>query len=187
MDAVIIDIWADLAHLDSYLAKVALESALAEWEHGDEVEVVWHAYQVDRPSTYDAHRLVHLATARGRGDVARELAMKAFVTEQESPTDHDVLRRLGAEAGLEVEAVEALLGSDDHGYDVRVDEATAAQIGFGDAPYLVVDRKYGVGGPQPSAVYTSALQYARDHADEAPEERGASVCGGACGSCACGA
>lgn len=183
----IIDVWADLAHLDSYLAKVALESALAGWEHGDEVEVVWHSYQVERPATYDAHRLVHLAAAAGRGDVLRELMMKAFVTEEEPPADRDVLRRLGLEAGLGAAEVDALLDSDDHGYDVRVDEATAAQIGFAAAPYLVIDRKYGLSGPQPDSVYVSALGYARTHADEAPEERAASACGGACGSCACGA
>jgi predicted DsbA family dithiol-disulfide isomerase len=183
---VIIDVWADVAHLDSYLCKVALESALADWD-GDDVEVVWHSYQVDRPSTYDAHRLLHLATAKGRGDALRELMMKSFVTEQESSTDPDVLARLAGEAGLDAEAVRGLLDSDDHGYDVRVDEATAAQIGFTEAPYLVIDRKYGVGGAQPDATYTAALTYARDHADELPEERASSPCGGGCGSCACGA
>lgn len=187
MVVVIIDIWADVAHLDSYLAKVALESALAEWEHRDEVEVVWHSYQVARPSTYDAHRLVHLAATQDRADALRELMMKAFVTEEESSTDRGVLLRLATEASLAGAEVEALLDSDDHGYDVRVDEATAAQIGFEAAPYLVIDRKYGVGGPQPGAVYVSALEFAREHADESPEERAASVCGGACGSCACGA
>jgi predicted DsbA family dithiol-disulfide isomerase len=184
---VIIDVWADLAHLDSYLAKVALESALADWEHSDEVEVVWHSYQVARPSTYDAHRLVHLAAAEGRGDALRELMMKAFVTEEEPPADRDVLRRLALEAGLDTIAVDGLLDSDDHGYDVRADEATAAQIGFTSVPYVVIDRKYGVAGPQPGSVYTSSLTYARDHADETPQERATSVCGGACGSCACGA
>ncbi len=187
MGAVIIDIWADLAHLDSYLAKVALESALAEWEHGDEVEILWHAYQVERPKTYDAHRVVALAAAAGRADQLRELMMKAFVTEQESPTDPAVLLRLAIEAGVDAADTERILGNDEYGYDVRVDEATAAQIGFGAAPYLVIDRKYGVGGPQPSGVYMNALQYAHDHVDETPEERGASVCGGACGSCGCGA
>ncbi|WP_205304894.1 DsbA family protein [Nocardioides sp. 616] len=183
----IIDIWADVAHLDSYLAKVAWESALAEWEHSDDVQIVWHSYQVDRPSTYDAHRLLHLAGTTGRGDVARELMMKSFVTEEESSTDRAVLLRLAGEAGLDPVAAEALLDSDQHGYDVRVDEATAAQIGFAEAPYLVIDRKYGVGGAQPTAVYLSALNYARDHENETPEERTASACGGACGSCGCGA
>lgn len=183
----IIDVWADLAHLDSYLAKVALESALADWEHSDEVEVVWHSFQVERPATYDAHRLVHLAAAGGRADALRELMMKAFVTEEESPTDRDVLRRLALEAGLDAGDVEGLLDSDDHGYDVRVDEATAAQVGFASPPYLVIDRKYGLSGPQPGSVYVSALGYAREHAGEAPEQRAASPCGGGCGSCACGA
>ena len=189
---VIIDIWADLAHLDSYLAKVALESALAEFEQapsdGDPVQVLWHSYQVARPATYDAHRVVHLATTKGRDQVLRELMMKAFVTEEETSTDRSVLLRLAGEAGLAADEVEQLLDSDDHGYDVRADEATAAQIGFDTVPYLVVDRKYGVGGVQPSEVYLSALNYARDHADETPEERASAGCGGgACGSCGCGA
>lgn len=184
----IIDVWADLAHLDSYLAKVALESALAEWEHRDDVQVTWHAFQVERPSTYDAHRLLHLATQVDRGDVLRELMMKAFVTEEESPMDRDVLARLAAEAGLDSDVVGGLLESDDHGYDVRVDEATAAQIGITSVPYLVIDRKYGVGGVQPSETLVGAFDYAHAHAGEAPQERVGGGCGGgSCGACGCGA
>jgi predicted DsbA family dithiol-disulfide isomerase len=184
---VIIDVWADLAHLDSYLGKVALESALAGFESDDEVTVLWHSYQVDRPSTFDAHRLVHLATAQGKGDALRELMMKAFVTEEEAPTDRAVLTRLALEAGLDADGLEAFLDSDDHGYDVRYDEATAAQIGFTSVPYVVIDRKYGVGGNQPTETFAAALTYARDHANETPEQRAASGCGGGCDGCACGA
>lgn len=183
----IIDVWADVAHRDSYLGKVALESALAEWEHRDEVQVVWHAYQAQRPLTYDAHRLLHLANESGRGEALRESMMKAFITEEESPADREVLTRLALEAGLAASDVEALLDSDDHGYDVRSDEATAAQIGFTDLPYVVIDRKYGIGGALPGATYTAALTYARDHVGETPEERAAAGCGGSCAGCACGA
>lgn len=184
----IIDVWADVAHLDSYLGKVALESALAAWEGPDEVEVVWHAYQVDRPATYDAHRLLRLAAEQDRDDALRELMMKAFVTEEEAADDATVLVRLAAEAGLGAEAVQQVLDSDDHGYDVRADEATAGQIGFNQVPYVVIDRKYGVGGAQPSQTYTAALTYALEHADETPEQRASSPCGGGgCGSCGCSA
>lgn len=184
----IIDVWADLAHKDSYLAKVALESALADFEDPEGVQVLWHARQVDRPSTFDAHRLVRLAEAHGRGDALRELMMKSFVTEEESPTDRAVLRRLAGEAGLEATSVEQVLDSDDHGNAVRTDEALAAQIGFQEVPYFVIDRKYGVGGAQPTATLAAALAYARDHAHESPEERtGGGCCGGGGCACSCGA
>ena len=64
----IIDIWADVAHLDSYLAKVAWESALAEREHSDEVQIVWHSYQVDRPQHV---RRAPAAASRRRGGPRR--------------------------------------------------------------------------------------------------------------------
>ncbi len=42
-----IDIWADVVCPWCYIGKRRLESALASFEHHDEVEVVWHSFELD--------------------------------------------------------------------------------------------------------------------------------------------
>ncbi|WP_067441276.1 DsbA family oxidoreductase [Nocardioides jensenii] len=42
-----IDVWSDVVCPWCYIGKRRLESALAEFEHADDVEVVWHSYELD--------------------------------------------------------------------------------------------------------------------------------------------
>ncbi|WP_107704923.1 DsbA family oxidoreductase [Nocardioides allogilvus] len=42
-----IDIWSDVVCPWCYIGKRRLETALSTFEHADEVEVVWHSYQLD--------------------------------------------------------------------------------------------------------------------------------------------
>ena len=45
-----IDIWSDIVCPFCYVGKRNLELALAEFEHRDEVEVVWHSFELDPPA-----------------------------------------------------------------------------------------------------------------------------------------
>ncbi|WP_221090180.1 DsbA family oxidoreductase [Deinococcus aquaedulcis] len=42
-----VDIWSDIACPWCYIGKRRLESALAQFEHRDRVEVVWHSFELD--------------------------------------------------------------------------------------------------------------------------------------------
>src|SRR5918997_2522167 len=57
-------------------------------------------YDVRRGSTFDAHRLTHLAAAHGLGDAMVERLFRAHHSEGELLSDHAVLERLAVEAGL---------------------------------------------------------------------------------------
>ena len=46
-----IDIWSDIVCPFCYVGKRNLEQALAEFEHRDEVEVVWHSFELDPSAT----------------------------------------------------------------------------------------------------------------------------------------
>ncbi|WUE13201.1 DsbA family oxidoreductase [Nonomuraea sp. NBC_00507] len=50
-----IDIWSDVVCPWCYIGKRRLESALARFEHADEVEIHWHSFQLD-PSHPKGHR-----------------------------------------------------------------------------------------------------------------------------------
>jgi predicted DsbA family dithiol-disulfide isomerase len=67
-----IDIWSDVVCPWCYIGKRRLESALADFEHGAEVEVVWHSYQLDpgAPSEPTESVAEHLGHKYGGGPAA---------------------------------------------------------------------------------------------------------------------
>lgn len=139
-------------------------------------------------SSYDAHRLVHLARSLGREDEVTARVMRGWYTEGAALGDHETLVRLGVEGGLEERAVRELLGSDDFGIDVRTDEALAGQIGITSVPTVVLDQKYGLTGAQPVEVVLRALQQVWDLQGTEPEPVAAGGgCGGGCCGGGCGA
>lgn len=100
-------------------------------------------------STFDAHRLVHLAEAHDLQDPMKERLLQAHFTEGELMADHDTLVRLALEVGLEEQEVRELLAGERYADEVREDERTAGELGISAVPTFVVDRKLGVSGAQP--------------------------------------
>jgi predicted DsbA family dithiol-disulfide isomerase len=117
----------------------------------------------DHGNTFDIHRLLHLARARGRHGELLDLAYRANFAEERSVYAQDTLVALGIEAGLDEAEVRAVL-ADPTAYadEVRADEREAAQLGANGVPFFVLDRRYGVSGGQPAELFTQALQQAWD-------------------------
>ena len=109
-------------------------------------------------STFDAHRVLHLAAAHGLQDAMKERLMRAYLTEGELVGDAEVLERLAVEAGLPREEVLQLLAGDRFAADVREDERTAAAFGIHAVPFFVVDRALGASGAQPPEVLGEFLR-----------------------------
>ncbi|WGP09385.1 DsbA family oxidoreductase [Streptomyces sp. SH5] len=115
----------------------------------------------DHGNTFDIHRLLHLAKARGRQDQLLTLAYRANFAEERSVFDGEVLVALAEEAGLDADEARAVL-ADPAAYadDVRTDEREAAELGANAVPFFVFDRRYGISGGQPSEVFVQALEQA---------------------------
>ncbi|MGW6582031.1 DsbA family oxidoreductase [Streptomyces globisporus] len=115
----------------------------------------------DHGNTFDIHRLLHLAKARGRQDELLTLAYRANFAEERSVFDDEVLVALAEEAGLDAAEARAVL-ADPEAYadDVRTDEREAAELGANAVPFFVLDRRYGISGGQPSEVFVQALEQA---------------------------
>ena len=64
-----IDIWSDVVCPWCYIGKRRLEAALADFEHADRVEVVWHSYLLDPGTPRDSTESVaeHLGRKYGGG------------------------------------------------------------------------------------------------------------------------
>lgn len=115
----------------------------------------------DHGSTFDIHRLLHLAKARGRQDELLGLVYRANFAEERSVYDPETLVDLAVEAGLdEAESRVVLSDADAYAEQVRADEREAAELGATGVPFFVLDRRYGVSGGQPAEVFTQALEQA---------------------------
>lgn len=111
-------------------------------------------------NTFDAHRLLHLARARGVEDAMKERLLLACFTEGEPIADKETLARLASEVGIDAEAARAALMSDAYADDVRADEAKAHAMGVTGVPFFVVGGKYGVAGAQPPEMLLEVLERA---------------------------
>jgi predicted DsbA family dithiol-disulfide isomerase len=126
-----------------------------------EAEGIAMRFSEARPgSTFDAHRVLHLAAARGVQDAVKERLLSAYLCEGELVSDHDALERLAAEAGLEKDDVAAVLAGDAYAEAVRADEAEARGLGATGVPFFVLDRAFGVSGAQPADLLLEALERA---------------------------
>ncbi|MFH8470123.1 DsbA family oxidoreductase [Streptomyces sp. NPDC017991] len=116
----------------------------------------------DHGSTFDMHRLLHLAKERGRQDELIQNLYKANFAEERSVFgDDERLVELAVDAGLDADEARKVL-ADPAAYadEVRTDEREAAELGANGVPFFVLDRKYGVSGAQPAEVFAQALEQA---------------------------
>jgi predicted DsbA family dithiol-disulfide isomerase len=100
-------------------------------------------------STFDAHRVVHLAAEHGFQDAMKERLLLAYFSEGELMSDPATLVRLAVEVGLSEDDVREMLAGDRFADEVREDERTAAAFGITAVPTFVVDRSLGVSGAHP--------------------------------------
>jgi predicted DsbA family dithiol-disulfide isomerase len=145
-------------------------------------------------NTFDAHRLLHLAKEHGLQQELGARLFDAYLTEGRHIADHEVLKQVAVEAGLDEIEAKDVLTSDRYAQAVRGDQAQAQQYGISGVPFFVVDHKYGVSGAQPAEALLEVLQNAWTEShpltmvDPAPAPAvgvDAGTAGGACddGSC----
>ncbi|WP_328313611.1 DsbA family oxidoreductase [Streptomyces sp. NBC_00442] len=159
----------------------AMEENVASHAHAEGLGYL--AEGRDHGNTFDIHRLLHLAKARGRQGELLDLAYRVNFAEERSVFDAAVLAEIAVLAGLDADEVQAVIG-DENAYadEVRADEREAAELGANAVPFFVLDRKYGISGGQPSEVFTRALEQAwQEHTPAlaviAGEGDGADACG----------
>ncbi len=221
-----IEIWSDIACPWCYIGKRRFESALARFEHRDEVRVTWRSFELDPAapderggeraarlaekygitvdraremerqmtetaasegldfrfniarsgSTFDAHRVVHLAAEHGLQDAMKERLLRAYFGEGELMSDHDTLVRLAGEVGLAEDEVRQMLAGDRLAEEVREDERTAHAFGISAVPTFVVDRAIGASGAHPPEALLELLREGWARRAPAPVIAGGEAC-----------
>ena len=127
-------------------------------------------------NTFDAHRLLHLAAAKGLQGAMKERLLRAYMTEGEAIGDRAVLARLAGEVGVPEADATAMLESDRYTREVREEEGAAREMGINGVPFYVVAEKYGLSGAQPADVLLQALNKAWEALPEEGTAEG-EVCG----------
>jgi predicted DsbA family dithiol-disulfide isomerase len=122
-------------------------------------------------SSFDAHRLVHLAKRHGLQDAMQERLFRARFTEGRLVSDLETLVELASEVGLDGVEVRAMLAGTDLADDVREDELTAQQLGISGVPMFVVDRAFGMSGAQPAEQLLDLLEHAWEAGDGVDQPR----------------
>jgi predicted DsbA family dithiol-disulfide isomerase len=78
---VLVEIWSDIACPWCHIGKRRFEAALAQFEHRDEIEILWRSFELDpnAPPVRDGDRAVHLARKYGT-TVERAREMQEHMT-----------------------------------------------------------------------------------------------------------
>lgn len=76
-----IEIWSDIACPWCYIGRRRLESALAQFDHRDQVEVIWRSFQLDPSAPREYNGSINQMLSEMKGiDLRRAEAMHAHVT-----------------------------------------------------------------------------------------------------------
>ncbi|WP_342032550.1 DsbA family oxidoreductase [Mesobacillus boroniphilus] len=109
-------------------------------------------------NTFDAHRLTMFAKKHGMMAEMTERILRAYFTESKHIGDHATLTELAVEVGLDREAVEKMLASNEMADEVRSDESTGQQYGITGVPFFLINKKYAITGAQPTDVIVQSLK-----------------------------
>ena len=111
-------------------------------------------------NTFDAHRLLHWAELQGPAQqlALKQALLKAYLTDGENPSDHDVLVRLAGEAGLNTAQAREVLASDEYAEATRQREQESLDAGIQSVPAIILNRQHLISGGQPVEVFERALR-----------------------------
>jgi predicted DsbA family dithiol-disulfide isomerase len=118
----------------------------------------WSLGNAKPTNTFDAHRVIALATTQGLASEVSERLFRAYFCEGELISNHERLSELAVDVG--VTGVDELWEGDGFAADVRGDEAAAQELGISGVPGLLLEGKFMVVGAQGSHQILEVLRRA---------------------------
>jgi len=120
--------------------------------------MTWSLDTAQPTNTFDAHRVIALASTQGLGDEMSQRLFRAYFSDGQLVSDRETLRSLGDDVG--VRDVGALWESDAFSAEVRTDENDALELGITGVPSFLMDSKFMVSGAQGPVQILDVLQRA---------------------------
>jgi len=148
----------DVNQMQARLTELAAQSGLEYHLDGTRVA-----------NTLDAHRLLHFAAPHGRQGELEEALFDAYFRQNRNVGDRAVLVDIAVAAGLGRAEVEGVLDADAYTDEVRADQEEAHALGAEGVPFVVVGRRYGVAGAQPTALFLETLRRAWNDLHPGPQ------------------
>lgn len=111
-------------------------------------------------NTFEAHRLLYWAGTVGaeRQRALKHALLRAYFSDGEDVSDHDVLARLATSAGLDGDAAREILSDDRYAEDVRAEERLYADNGITAVPSVILNDRHLIQGGQPVELFEQALR-----------------------------
>ena len=110
--------------------------------------------------TFDAHRLLHWAELQNRALALalKRILQRAYFSDDENISNHEVLVRLAREAGLDADAARRVLEGGEYADAVRTQERHFQQAGVHSVPTIIINGQHLNSGGQPPEVFEQALR-----------------------------
>lgn len=184
-----LDPYASREVVSSTLDRFAVKYHLSKEEAAERIEAIsrmgrsegidFRYISTRYTNTFDSLRLTKYAQAKGKSEIITQL-FDAYFTKNLELADHDVLKNIAGQCGLDSEEVSAVLASDRYAAEVRTDEQEAMERDIHGVPYFLINGKYTVSGVQPTAMLKEAIEKIL-----AEEASAASLEGMVCGADGC--
>ncbi|MEJ8826751.1 DsbA family oxidoreductase [Variovorax humicola] len=111
-------------------------------------------------NTFDAHRLLHWAELQGPAQqrALKKALLKAYFTEGENPSEHQLLLRVVGAVGLDVARAREILTGDEYAAETRSREKLYLDAGIHSVPAIIINNQHLISGGQPVEVFERALR-----------------------------
>jgi predicted DsbA family dithiol-disulfide isomerase len=127
---------------------------------GAEVGFEFRFERVQLTNTFDAHRLAQAARGTEHEHAVVAALFRAYFTDGQLLSDHDVLHEVAVSAGLESHIAEKVLAGDLFAREVRLDEASAQEREVTGVPYFLINDSWAVPGAQDVETLVTVLDRA---------------------------
>lgn len=152
--------------VDRFAVKYGLTKAQAQdridgiSQMGREAGLDFRYAETQYTNTFDAHRLTKLSQAKGDTELTDRLIerlYKAYFTDSLELADHDVLKRIAIEEGMDEKEATEVLDSDKYADEVRLDERESQRYGIHAVPYFIIGNRVAIPGALPVKQMESVL------------------------------
>ena len=109
-------------------------------------------------NTFDAHRLLHWARLEGHQLPLKMALFRAYFSEGENPSSHELLIRLAGEVGLDQARAAEILAGDQFAAEVRAAEEAYQGNGIHAVPAIIINDRHLLQGGQPVETFELALR-----------------------------
>ena len=136
-------------------------------EAGQSVEIDFSFESIRRtPSSVNSHRLVRFAEGAGKADACMEALFLAYFINGHDIGETEVLVKIGANLGLDMDSFTAQLESDTDVDYVYEENARAHRLGINGVPSFVFDGHFVTSGAQEAPVLARMIDAAQAAADD---------------------